>query len=343
MDINKGYKDYSGKKAIWMSFVMSVFVVYIHANNLKNVGLDEIKTSTDWILTQIMARGFGDLAVPFFFMLAGFRFFNFDVYSGNALSILEGKLKRRIKSLVIPYLIWNSFGMAFYMLINRIPSIVAVMNSPQVIDITFTNIFKGVFLYEYYFPFWYLHDLIILSLLSPVMVLILRKQNRIILLLCLIGFAALFSNRYIVKTDSLFFFLLGGHISCYQKEQFEKRSSLAVICVLIVMISVIIRYVETPYLSRIMLLISPLALWKAFDLFSIPSPKWFYTQSFFIYASHIIPTTVVMKILVKMAPKGTEALSYMITPWITLGFIYITARTLNSCFPRLYKILCGGR
>ena len=326
---------------------MSVFVMYIHANNLKNVGLDGVKTSADWILTQIIARGFGDMAVPFFFMLAGFWFFRFDIHTGNTFSIIEEKLKRRIKSLLIPYLIWNTFGMVFYMVIKRIPVIATVMNSPEVVDITFPNILKGVFLYEYYFPFWYLHDLIILSLLTPVMVLVLKDQKRSILILSLIFLETLLPGRYIVnvQTEALFFFLLGGEISCYHKQWFEERATLqqAVMAALIVMLSVVIRFLEIPYLANLVLLVSPLAVWRSFDLLQVPPIKWFYTQSFFIYASHIIPTTVIMKILVKTAPKGTEALSYMITPWIALGFIYIAARTLNSWFPRFYKILCGGR
>ena len=345
-DINSTENNsYFSNKAIWVSFVMSVLVVYIHANNLKNVGLEEVKTSTDWILTQIMARGFGDMAVPFFFVLAGFFFFRFDIWSGSVFSIIEEKLKRRVKSLVVPYLIWNTFGTVFYMLIKRVPAIVAVMNSKEVIDFTIPNVLRGVFLYEYYYSFWYMHDLIVLALLSPVIILILRNQKRSILLLCLLGFATLFPDRYIIRAESMFYFLLGGYISCYQREKFEERSDQkqAILSVVVILVVVVIRFLEIPYLSRIALLFAPLALWKAFDLFPIPSIKWFYTQSFFVYASHSIPVTVVMKILARTAPKGTEALSYMITPWITLGLLYIIAKTLNSWFPRFYKILCGGR
>jgi hypothetical protein len=100
-----------------------------------------------------------------------------------------------------------------------------------------------------------------------------------------------------------------------------------------------------PILSTIMILISPIALWISFDFVpTLIKIRWFYSQSFFIYAVHVIPTTVIMKILAKVSHNDLMAtLSYIITPWIVLVFIYIISKFLSRFLPSVYKLLCGGR
>lgn len=55
-------------KCTWVPFVMAFFVLYIHADNLKEFGLVNATTSLDYILLHILARGIGGVTVPFFIM-----------------------------------------------------------------------------------------------------------------------------------------------------------------------------------------------------------------------------------------------------------------------------------
>ncbi len=67
------------RKTVWLYFFMSIMVMYIHANNLRNVGLSDAHESLDWILIKILSNGLGSIAVPFFFMIAGLHFFNISL------------------------------------------------------------------------------------------------------------------------------------------------------------------------------------------------------------------------------------------------------------------------
>lgn len=72
---------------------------------------------------------------------------------------------------------WNTFGLMFYMAITEIPMLSKVMNSGTVIPINFYNILDGIFRHSYYFTFWYMQDLIVLTLfIASLLVLGLRSR-----------------------------------------------------------------------------------------------------------------------------------------------------------------------
>lgn len=105
---------------------------------------------------------------------------------------------------------------------------------------------------------------------------------------------------YIFNSSSLFFFMLGGFLVSYMRSFYEgqAKNKKQLFSLSIVVIFVLVKFFEIPILSNIMLLISPLALWFAFGVIQAINITWFMRQSFFIYAFHIIPVTVFMKILI---------------------------------------------
>ena len=82
---------------------------------MRDIGLDHTK----WILTILLVlyhinfdvvndyflfiKNLGDSVVPAFTIISGFLFFR----TVKDLSDLKGKYKRRVGSLVIPYIVWN--------------------------------------------------------------------------------------------------------------------------------------------------------------------------------------------------------------------------------------------
>lgn len=94
--------DYFSRKVTIFSFVMAVFVIYIHADNLKYYGI----TANDHTLANIIVNLFGEIiggiAVPFFFMISGYWLFRFDVTDSTAALVLFKKSKRRLRLLLCP-------------------------------------------------------------------------------------------------------------------------------------------------------------------------------------------------------------------------------------------------
>ena len=56
------------RKVIIVSFVLSIFVLYIHAKNLAYYDFGDAHGTLIYVLNQIMSETFGRVAVPFFFL-----------------------------------------------------------------------------------------------------------------------------------------------------------------------------------------------------------------------------------------------------------------------------------
>lgn len=338
------------KKVTYVSFFMAIFVVYIHANNLAYYGISNEQFSIPNMIVKIGGGVLGGVAVPFFFMLSAYWLFRFNVFDNNADKILWKKLKRKIKTIMVPYLLWNTFGMLFYMLITHIPFAAKMMNNGEIINITFSNIIGGIVFHKYYFTFWYLQDLIVLMALSPIILRLLRKKTLTILLLAVNLIVTFFQiDLVIFKSTSLLFFVIGAFISVYGRDFFENESNYAGIYLGLFIVTGILRYFEFPIISQISLFVAPVLLWKGIDVIiqnKVYEKKnsWFVTQSFFIYASHVIPVTIIGHILAKVKSGYIwVTISYLITPWITLGLIYVSAVIIHKYIPRFYNLICGGR
>lgn len=342
--------DYFSKKATIASFIMSVFVIYIHANNLSYYGLAVNGKTIPNIAVNILGETIGTVAVPFFFMMSAYWLFRFDVHDRSAMNILVGKIKKKVKTICLPYLLWNTFGMIFYMVITRIPFAANMMNHGTAILITLSNVMEGIFLHKYYFTFWYMQDLIGLIAISPIILIILKSKYTTLITIIATAIAVLFKIDFtLFNGTSFLFFMIGAYMVAHANNYFESESNKAHGYFGAFVLAGIIRYVNIPIMAELSYFISPILLWKSMDIF-LPlrfydqKIGWFTTQSFFIYASHVIPVTVLGHLLAKVNQTYLWAtISYLIAPWITLALIYIVAKLLYELIPRFYGVICGGR
>ena len=339
---------YFSRKNIYVSFVLSILVLYIHANNL-NYYTENIllaRTIEDFIGGRI-----GDIVVPTFFMISGFLFYrNIDIQV-DCTKHIKSKLKKRFHSLLIPYLFWNIVGTIFYMFAPRIPKI-GTMISGGAASITLSNIIEGVFYFKYYFPLWYLFYLIVMVCMAPILVWLLKNKKVSVLLLgtLMLGYLMEFKLP-VLSCGSIFFYFLGAYIAIYNKTFWtrKERKSRSWICLCVLLLMTIFRffYVEN-IVGRLFYLASPIFLWKSFDVLSYKTkPSKFVGQSFFIYCAHIIPLTTINKIFVKVSNKLPldigATVSYIMTPMCTIALLFVVHEFLTKRCPKFYALISGGR
>lgn len=339
---------YFSRKNTCVSFTLSIFVLYIHANNLNYYAENIVLSKT--IETFIGGR-IGDIIVPTFFMISGFLFYrNINVQS-NCKEIISSKLKKRFHSLVIPYLLWNTFGTFFYMVIPWVPKI-GTMISGGAASVTLSNILEGIFHFKYYFPLWYLFYLIILVYIAPILVWLLKNKKMSVVVLSLLAMGYLLKLELpILSCGSLFFYILGAYLAVYNKEFWMKKEensrAFVYLCLLFFMILFRFFYVEN-IVGRLLYLISPVFLWKSFDVLSYKTkPSEFMGQSFFIYCAHIIPLTMINKIFVKLFDKMpsdfSAVISYMMSPLCALALLFVIYLLLVTYCKKIFILVSGGR
>lgn len=304
------------------------------------------------MLNQILSETFGRVAVPFFFLQSGYWLFRYDIFETKS-DILKRKLKKKVRSLGIPYLLWNTLGLLFFLIVTRIPGMPFRLNEGQVVGITWANIFSGIFLHKFYFPFWFMKDLIVLTAFSPVLVRVLRNRPMTYITITILLILSMFGiNAPVCQTTSILFFIIGGALSVYHREFWENPNSNhleTAFYIALFLIDAAIRWLSIPYFSTIALVLSPILFWKSCELLGLMNvfdhePFWFCKQSFFIYAAHIFPVEGLSSILSRINGNMVWAsFSYIVTPPIALAFLYVVARILNDRFPKVYGLLCGNR
>lgn len=107
---NKLDEELQSKVLDWLRFPMIVLVVYIHYWG-ESIPESSVIGSTIYNSIRIfMCHVISRAAVPTFFLISGYYFFykikdfTFDTY--------KDKLKKRIKTILIPYLLWNSIAIS---------------------------------------------------------------------------------------------------------------------------------------------------------------------------------------------------------------------------------------
>lgn len=341
------------RKVIIVSFILSVFVMYIHAKNLAYYDFGDAHGTLIYILNQIMSETFGRVAVPFFFLQSGYWMFRYDIHNKKS-DVLKRKLKKKVVSLGIPYLLWNIWGLLFFVIMTRIPGMpFKLYRDGQVVALTWNNIIKGIFFHEFYFPFWFMQELIVLTALSPVLVILLRKRyTAYVTVIILMIITMLDINTPLCQTSSVLLFILGGTLSVYHREYWEKLNGNhfeTAIYIVLFLICAVLKWLSIPFISTIYIIVSPILFWKSCELLGQwkvfdHEPLWFCKQSFFIYSAHIFIVEGLSSIMSKVSSNMLwVSFSYLVNPLIALAFLYMAARVLAQRFPKLYGLLCGNR
>lgn len=137
---------------------LSVLVIFVHSTHFSLASLQAVPHSGFFSTSFLIKIEFffseflGQVAVPGFFFLSGFLFFRGldDVKSWGR------KLKSRVFSYVLPYLLWSSVMTLLYLSFGKA-------------EWSLKNLWEGIFLYRFNPVFWYFYQLILLSFCLPFM------------------------------------------------------------------------------------------------------------------------------------------------------------------------------
>ncbi len=334
--------DYFSYKLMICNFILSCMVVMIHSVNyspkIEPVG------STVFDLGQILSW-IGNIAVPCFFTISGFLFF----YKFEWNQILS-KFKRRIKTLLIPFVIWNTFVYLFYVGISGIDAF-----KLERVNLSVTDYISAV-MNSYGSPMWYIRTLVVYVLVAPVIIWFWKKEwvaITTIVLLIASNYAGI-STRFI-SNYYLPIYLLGAYMALYHPDFIINKSNRCVRAVgtagilIVVGISGALTFLDLSgqwlYTLR---LLGVLSFWFALDWLGFnnkPNP-WIFI-SFPIYAMHCMFIKIEKCIIDTYLPHTDLALTleYFILPVITVCLIIGINYILSTCkFTRkIWKFMLGSR
>lgn len=128
-------------------------------------------------IQSVISDCIGQIAVPVFFFISGYLYFvNIDKLSYEQ---YKNKTRSRIKSLFIPYILWNGLYIMIYSLCQSLGMRTIFSKITEWNSIDF---FKAFFCFDSGMspidgPLWFIRDLFIIFLLSPIFYCILKKSG----------------------------------------------------------------------------------------------------------------------------------------------------------------------
>lgn len=340
-------------KLIIINFVLSTMIISYHAYNipvyessLKGAFLGKIIIFLENYLSM-MER----VAVPLFFVISGYLFFqNYNK------SMALKKIKSRIISLGIPYIIWNAISWSLYAVLTNIVPFKNIVNMPKV-KIEILTAMCEIFLGKYN-ALWFVRVLLFFIVVSPLIYFVIRKEKRGILFLIVIilieGLCK--GGEFSLLYCSLFYFfgavvaLNFKNLVLYRVKNIYSIISMIVFCLL--NFAIYSSFKDCPFIIRqIFLLINCILFWISFDLFlqtkvsKFMEKQWWVGISFFIYCSHGFILECMEKIILLLLKNSLfgAIVDYVVAPTLTLFIIFIVAFSLQKYCFSLWNILVGGR
>lgn len=309
-----------------------------------------------------------DLGNGFFFFVSGYFFFKF-AKNNFPTTIYIQKIKRRTHTLLVPYLLWNLIFMCFWGVIlstsitrSYFPGMCqqwATFSWKEFLDCFWSlpSIKDGASGGPIDTPLWFVRDLIVFSILSPIIYCLVKRSG--IWICILSGIIYIASGAGVPGLNSMiFFFITGAYCFIYDKNiiaDIEKNKTLiyflwaisAICSVDAFMLWGDITYLPLRRCFTIMTITLLIFIISQFVRKRNIIPSQYLPElSFFIYAIHMTPLRIIAKVILQqIPPQSTWLLTacYFAIP-ITLIMILIGIFHLSRKYlPNFTRILLGNR
>lgn len=333
-------------KITCFSFFFSILVIWAHSYNGELFLGKTHQGKTVLEAERFLGDVVGQMAVPGFFLLSAYLFYrNFHWRK------LLCKWKSRAWSVLVPYFLWNGLYYLGYLIGSRLPLVSRAIGK-GVIPFTFDALLDALLNYRYLHTFWYMHQLILLLLLAPLIYLLLKHfwSGLIVLLSLFIVIWTAWDLLPWLNEDALFYYGTGAFLALHgrQLEQEESAGHRIAGTGMIIMALVNLylgRKYYSPGATVLGRLFLPLGLWGVIRADVLPLARPWMQCNFFLYAVHFAIIRLVNKTAAMFMPKlpAVPLGFYLFMPVIAAAASYGAAVVLKKRTPVLWSALNGGR
>lgn len=304
----------------------------------------------DWNITfQTFISRFTDVAIPFFFLISGFLFF----YNIDQINDCLAKLKKRLSTLLIPYLTWNILLLIFCFALSTIPALAPQIKHTYRLEYSLYWIITKLTYKPIVGQFWYIRTLLIFMFFSPLYLYAIKSRicSLPIILLALALWSLIDTN--IVSTEGACFFLIGGFLAYHSSLPNPQPVKLWIwLLPLQMLIFSIILFTSIKYvmIRKFCILAQIYTGWQISLYLAANSKICHYLvdlnhHSFFIYATHGVFLRGLSLFFSRILPHTQifSFITYLTCCFLTLILSFSLSFSLKRITPRIYSILNGGR
>jgi len=295
------------------------------------------------IFVQNGVMTFTEVAVPIFFIISGYFFFRKPILSIHDYFAM---LRKKTNTLVIPFAFWNIVGL-FILILSHEILINGIVTHPL-------NIFIKFLKSDYYAPLWYVQNLILYMILSPIFFWLLKSNMRILLYIVLIIEFFLWRpvDCYWFSSEGVLFFTIGGILQNSYLRSNTLNNYFFLFVILFFFLWIFISFGNfvwsNIYIHKFNTLLGVTCFWFILNYLPKFIESMFFkisVYSFIIYCSHfyILKTLKIGIAHFYFNNNIVSLISFLVLPIITIVIILLIVKPIKKIIPNAYKIVTGNR
>lgn len=352
--------ELQSKTISFLRFPLIAFVIIVHSDIASFAPLIDVdSTPIYYYLQQFIALFFSKVAVILFFFFSGYLFF-LKVNEFNKKIYIQ-KIKNRSKTLLIPYLFWNLIVFVVYAIAQFLfPAILpgepisdysisdwlqSFWSSSELRDGTTSPLNR---------PLWYVRDLMVTVLCSPLIYLLIRYLKFIGI--GILGILWLFDVPSFVgfSFEAFFFFSLGAWYGINKKNFLPKHITgkwLIGACVAYLIMAIFIILVNSSSIVGRLMVVYRAVLYLFITAYFVSRGSWkpnhlLAESSFFLYCYHGVVMTAIKSIIISLLTPISD-ISLVVTRLLICVVVVVIGIAiywlLRKYLPRFTAIITGGR
>lgn len=339
MKINKAISN----KIDEINVLCTVLIIMLHSSYQVNISESNNAIVMQFNVMKII-NILQTVTVAMFFCISSYLYFCQYEKTSDWLLLL----KKRIKSVLFPFVLWNVLALIYYTVIVNYTNVF----DSKTVPMNMYDRIRYIINSEGVPPLWYLRELFVFSIIAPAIMYLYRMLNKysVILIPLIGGIVCLLKVPY----SSVFYWLPaivgGGWIAKYGQEFLEKKinKKISIIAVIIYICCGLAMYMINDEHSVIFYgwrFLSVILLWII--MININGSKLinFRCFTFFAYCIHFLIIEAVRGLLIR--GLGVHVwnilMIYMATIFVTCFLILIAGKIIKYYLPCIWKVLNGGR
>lgn len=326
-----------------LKFLAISIVVLLHSFDMDYVFAEGFGPviKVEQLISQIIGRSM----VPTFYLLSAVLLF-------KSVRNYSQVLKNKAKTVLVPYVLWNTFWIVVFILLQNL-SFTRNLFSADSTPILEKNLWQWLQMYgigarePMDYPLWYVRDLILVILLSPILYKVTDRFPRTALVAAMI--INLAAPASFPMRNALVYTILGAWLvrNDLHMEKLDRIPLLPFAAGYTVLCLGLLFTTAYP-LYRLVQLIGVFFWLRLTAVITGRAEKWMLSGAqsvFFIFAAHELTLTFLKKLFYKVAPQSPAVflLGYFLLPLLVISLCIVTDRILRRLLPRFHTLITGGR
>ncbi len=341
-----------------LRFPMILLVIWVHATVWTHVTVaDPLQERVFHFVTDLFSFNLGRVAVCVFFLLSGYLFFWPADPDRIGFQWFLGQWKKRVRTLLVPYLIWNIAMIVAVAGKSFLLHKVGLKDDGGLTVLQTSTIWDWLWFWPANLPLWFIRDLICLTICTPVLYFLFHHLKWISCILLVVSY---FLPFYFAvpgfRVESVYFFTAGAWLGMFKKDLVTLCRQVAWPSLILSAVTLVVAtcYTSSPrhdiLLKFFLISFIPVAVNLTDAILSCNRANMLLQHLsryvFFIYAAHAIHILGWTKAgLIRMLGHSLWAdyATFFLTPFVVSTLCILLYRLLEWTMPGLLAVLVGYR